>query len=429
MSAIAIALSVAILLESALIAALLYERRQRRREQLAVSESGERSEIAGVSLGVGFWTWEPESDRIWTSRQCAWLLGWEAREGRTLDQLLGALRSQTGGFVENAFERAVRSGTPFDGEWPVAHRDEALRWIAAATCPSIDAHGRRHVTGVLMDVTARKNAELIAAEQRRELSHLSRVAMLGEMSGTLAHELKQPLTAILNYAQGARRFIDRDRPDLDRARQSLDAIVKAERHAGSVIDRMRAFLKRRDSPPETLDVNEVVRETLELASGELRSRAIVPVTQLATNLPRAFCDRIQIQQVLVNLILNACDAMNKIAPASRRLEVTTLHDQGRIRLVVRDSGTGIALEDVNRVFDPFVTSKPDGLGLGLSICRSIVRAHGGEIVASNNRGSGSTFEVSLPPAPGPAAYETRRSSSRTSAATESTPSLRVTRPR
>ena len=126
-----------------------------------------------------------------------------------------------------------------------------------------------------MDVTARKTAELVSAEQRRELSHLSRVTMLGEMSGALAHELKQPLTAILNYAQGARHFIEREQPDLEKVREGLEAIVKAERHAGRVIDRVRAFLRRRDSQPEVLDINDIVRETLELASVELRARAVV----------------------------------------------------------------------------------------------------------------------------------------------------------
>ena len=387
-----------LLLQSGLIVALLLERRSRRRSQMALRESEERAEIAGVSLGVGFWTWQPESDHVWTTRQCAWLLGSAIGKRLTLSAFLDAVKPQIGEAGYDAFERAVRDSTPFDGEWPV-ELSGSVRWIAAATRPSADSRGRRHVTGVLMDVTARRTAELLAAEQQRELLHLSRAAMLGEMSGALAHELRQPLMAILSYAQGARRLTANPRPDLDQVRHSLDAIIKADRHAGGVIDRLHTMLKRTDRQPEPVDVNEAVREILDLVSLELRARAVASVNHLAADLPKILADRIQVQQVLMNVILNACDAMSQVAPAYRQLAVTTSSDGHQIQILVRDTGPGIPDANIHRVFEPFVTTKVNGLGLGLAICRSIVRAHGGEIRASNNPEGGSTFQISLPRVP------------------------------
>ncbi len=385
-----------LLLQSGLIAALLVERRSRRRSQTALRESEERAEIAGVSLGVGFWTWEPHIDQVWTTRQCAWLLGSETGKPLTLSAFLDALRPQIGEPGESAFEHAVRSGTPFDGEWPMAHADGQVRWIAAATRPSGDSGGHAHVTGVLMDITARKTAELQAEEQRRELAHLGRVAMLGEMSGALAHELRQPLMAIRSYAQGSLRLIGSGGIEPARLRDGLEAIVKAEKHAGAVIDRTRALLKRNEPRAEELDLNEVVRETLELASVEFVARAVALSLQLADALPRVFGDRVELQQVLMNVILNGCEAMSGLAPGRRRLHISTSFDEARVQIVVRDAGTGIPEDRLSLVFEPFVTTKPDGLGLGLAICRSIVRALGGDIAAKNNPEGGTTFEISLP---------------------------------
>jgi C4-dicarboxylate-specific signal transduction histidine kinase len=252
------------------------------------------------------------------------------------------------------------------------------------------------VTGVLLDVTTRKAAELLAAEQHRALAQLSRAAMLGEMSGALAHELRQPLMAILSYAQGVRRLIEQPSRDRDKVLHGLDAIVKADKHAGGVLDRVRALLKRSDPQPEPLDINRTIRETLELASLEIRARVVASVTHLAGDLPKNLGDRVQLQQVLMNVILNACDAMTEVIPAHRWLSVTTLLDDEQIQILVRDAGPGIRQHDIDRVFEPFVTTKQGGLGLGLAICRSIVRAHGGEIRAFNNPEGGSTFQISLP---------------------------------
>jgi signal transduction histidine kinase len=389
-----------LLAQSGLIVALLVERRTRRRAQVALRESEELTEIAGVSLGVGFWTWDPEGDRVWTTKQCAWLLGAEPGTPMTLDRFLDALRPQIAGVAQNPLERAIKEGAAFDGEWPVTLDNGEVRWIAAATRPSADSPGRRYVTGVLLDVTARKTAERQAEEHRRHLSHLGRVAMLGEMSGAIAHELRQPLMAIRAYAQGSLRLIGGKRPALSKVQEALEEIVRAEKHAGEVIDRARSFLKRGEARPEALGVNDIVRETLALASVELHSRNIIVITRLASSLPRVVGDRIELQQVLMNVVLNACDAMTAIAPP-RQLTVSTALDQQQIRILVSDAGTGIPADRLERIFDPFETTKPGGLGLGLAICRSILLAHGGDIRASNNLDRGCTVQISLPVAASP----------------------------
>jgi len=386
-----------LVLQSALIVALLFERRTRRRSQRALRESEERVEIAGVTLGVGFWTWEPESDRVWTTRQCAWLLDSEIGRPLPLRTFLDALRPQIGEPAEDAFERAIRSGMPFDGEWPIRHHGGPVRWIAAAVRPSADSRGRRPVTGVLLDVTDRKNGELVSAEQRRELAHLNRVAMLGEVSGVLAHELRQPLMAIRGYAQGSLRLIDNgDRLDTTKVREGLEAIVRAEERADVVIERARTLLKRSDPQMKEVDVNDLVRETLELASIELDARAVSAVTLVDGDQSSVLGDRIELEQVLMNLLLNACDAMAGIAPARRTVTLTTRCDADHVQILVRDAGTGIAPDCIDRLFEPFVTTKRDGLGLGLAICRSIVQAHRGTIQAVNHPEGGSTFQVFLP---------------------------------
>jgi C4-dicarboxylate-specific signal transduction histidine kinase/ABC-type uncharacterized transport system substrate-binding protein len=397
------------LLQSGLIVALLIERRTRRRSQIALRESEDRAEIAGVSLGVGFWTWEPDRDRVWITRQCAWLFGADPAKRMTLDAFLETLRPQIADSAQRAFERAVRDGTAFDGEWGVTQTSGAVRWIAVATRPSADSRGRRHVTGVLVDVTARKTAELQVEEQRREMAHLGRVAMLGEMSGALAHELRQPLMAIRSFAQGSLRLI-RDAAELDKVREGLEAILRAEKHAGGVVDRARALVKRNEPRSEELNIDEIVRDTLELAAVQLQARGVTLITNLGAGHLTVRGDRIELQQVLMNVILNGCEAMGEITRSARRLVVTTRGGAVDVRIDVRDEGFGIPEDRLGRVFEPFVTTKQEGLGLGLAICRSIVGSHGGQIRASNNPDRGSTFHICLPRT-GPGAQPVSQSSS------------------
>jgi len=244
----------------------------------------------------------------------------------------------------------------------------------------------------------RKQTEMEIHEQRSELAHLARAAMLGELSGTLAHELMQPLTAVLTNAQVAQRLIARNPPALTDMPDILSDIVAAERRASDVIHRLRTMLAKGHTALVPVDLNEVITDTLKLARSEFAAREISFALHTRADLPPVLGDRVQLQQVLLNLIINACDAMSDTAPAERRITVNAAgsSDGSIVRLSVTDRGSGVPRELIDRIFDPFVTSKEHGLGLGLSICRSIMRAHGGQLIVVNNPDRGATFSFSLP---------------------------------
>jgi C4-dicarboxylate-specific signal transduction histidine kinase len=396
-----VAIAGVLLLQSALIVALLLERRVRRRAQSALLESQARAEIAGVSLGVGFWSWDPDRDRVWISEQCARLLGLERRSYPPLAGFLDAVRPHTAGALDDAFEQAMRGAAPFDGEWAVATPTGGRRWIAGAIRTTEDGNSRRRVTGALVDVTERRSAERLAEEQRRELSHLGRVAVVGELSAALAHEINQPLAAILANTRAAQRMLENGGLDMTELRAILDDIESDDRRAGAVIQRVRGLVKKDDGELQVVLVNDVVGEVLELAHSDLIHRGVVVNTRLLPSAPAIVADRVQLQQVLLNLIMNACDAMSHTPPAERGLVIATSVENGVVRIAVHDRGTGISADSLESVFEPFVTSKKNGLGLGLAICRSIVRSHGGNMWASNNPDRGATIVVSLPMATEP----------------------------
>jgi C4-dicarboxylate-specific signal transduction histidine kinase len=247
------------------------------------------------------------------------------------------------------------------------------------------------------NVTTRRQAQMEIEEQRRQLSHLARVAVLGQLSGAFAHELNQPLTAILSNAEAAREVLRR-RPDAQHhVAGMLDDIVAADRRASAVIHRLRALLKRGDRRIQVIDTKGLIEEVLELSHTELITRRIEVTSTVGPILPALWGDRVQLQQVLLNLILNGCEAMIATAESDRRLVLTAETDGPHsVHFAVRDSGTGIDHELMDRLFEPFVTTKPDGLGLGLSISRTIVAAHGGRLWASNNPDRGATMHCVLP---------------------------------
>jgi two-component system, LuxR family, sensor kinase FixL len=228
------------------------------------------------------------------------------------------------------------------------------------------------------------------------MAHLARVAMLGELSGSLAHELNQPLSAILSNAQAAQRLLARNPPELEKVTEILADIVKSDKRAGAVITRLRSLLKKEEAQHHPLDMNEVVQEVLALMNSDFLNRQVRVHAELAPELPAVTGDRVQLQQVLLNLFINGCDAMAG-SRAQRGLMVRSESISGRnVRVSVSDRGTGIPPADLERIFDPFVTTKPQGLGLGLAVCRSIVAAHDGRLWATNNPDGGATLTIELP---------------------------------
>jgi len=256
--------------------------------------------------------------------------------------------------------------------------------------------GGVEIQGIGRDVTQLRRAELEVDRQREQVTHLTRVAILGQLAGALAHELRQPLTAILSNAQAAQRLLMRESVDVAELNDILEDIVTDDVRTGEVIARLRSLLKKGEHVFRPLDVNTIVRDTLALARGKLVEHRVTLVSDLASPLPAARGDPVQLQQVLLNLLLNASEAMGENDPSERLLNVSSSRQGDFVAVAVRDVGGGIAPQVADRLFEPFFTTKPQGLGLGLSICQSIIAVHGGQLTATNNGDRGATFVFTLP---------------------------------
>jgi two-component system sensor kinase FixL len=251
------------------------------------------------------------------------------------------------------------------------------------------------------DVTERKHREAELQRHREDLAHVSRLTTMGELTASMAHELNQPLTAILSNAQAARRFLEQDTVDIEEVKEILDDIIGDDRRAGQVIKRLRGFLKRGEFYLKTWDINEVIEEVVTLVHSDAVIRNVSIHLDLLEELPLVLGDRIQIQQVLLNLIINGLDAMKEVHPESRNLIIKTDYEIDKdAKISVGDSGTGIQADQIQQIFEPFHTTKADGMGMGLSINRSIIQAHHGELWAENNATQGATFFFTLPIASG-----------------------------
>ena len=294
-------------------------------------------------------------------------------------------------YAEDAQARAMGAGR----ELLACRKDGGEIPVEVALSPMPAEEGLFVLVSVV-DVTERRNVERATARQRDEVAHLSRVAMLGELSGSLAHELNQPLMGILSNAQAAQRFLAADDVNLDEVREILDDIVADDRRAGEVIRRLRALLKRGEVQHAPLDIGNVVDDVLRLTRNDLMNRDVAVSAELAPDLPTVLGDRIQLQQVLLNLVINACEAMAGV-PGTPLVHIRArCADGAGVEVSVSDRGGGIPPGDLERIFEPFVTTKEHGTGLGLSICRTIIAAHGGRLWAEND-GAGATFRFTVPP--------------------------------
>jgi C4-dicarboxylate-specific signal transduction histidine kinase len=264
----------------------------------------------------------------------------------------------------------------------------------------LEFNGQPHLVGIGFDLTEYRQADQEIMRQRNELAHLSRVTMLGELSGSIAHELNQPLTAILSNAQAAQRFLAQGNVDLEELRDILADIVEEDKRAGEIIRGLRLMLKKSDAQRQALDLNDMVQEVLTLVRSDLLNQRVSAHTELMPALSAVKGNRVQLQQVLLNLVLNACDAMRGIPATDRHLFIRTETSGGEaVTLSVGDWGEGIPSDKLELVFQPFFTTKPDGLGMGLAVCRSIITAHGGRLWAANSPEGGAIFSFTLPITP------------------------------
>ena len=246
------------------------------------------------------------------------------------------------------------------------------------------------------DITERKRAEAEVNRARTQLLHVERSARMGELTASLAHELNQPLAAILSNAQAALRFLQSDKVDLDEFREILHDIIQDDQRAGNVIRSLRSMMKREERERNPIILNNVVNEVIQIFHTESIFRNVHIDTEFDESLPPVLGDKVQLQQVALNLIVNAADAMSQNPPEHRKIILRTQVKDDRIRVTIRDFGPGIDQGDLDRIFQPFFTTKGTGLGMGLAVSQTIVEAHGGHIWAENNPDGGATFFIELP---------------------------------
>ena len=297
-------------------------------------------------------------------------------------------------------------------DFKIQRTDGAIRDIRGVAQIIRDADGKPvRMVGINRDVTDLINAERerIRANEavqkaQEELAQVARLTTMGELAASIAHEISQPLAAVVSYGNGALRWLAQTPPNLEETKASLKGIVEAGNHAGGVFTGIRKLLKHRKLEYATLDVNAAIRDVLALTGSALQSRAVVVQTALAADLPLVSGDSVQLQQVIMNLAMNGADAMSSVTDRPRALRVgSKVNGEGSIEVTIGDSGTGIEEAIRDRIFDPLVTTKPTGMGMGLSICRRIIEAHGGRLWASPGTPHGTEFRFTIPQANSPPA--------------------------
>jgi signal transduction histidine kinase len=278
---------------------------------------------------------------------------------------------------------------------PITLWEEHRNWILVSIAVFLAQLAT--IAGLLVQRRHRRRAEAEIMNQRTELAHVARVSTMGQMTSALAHELNQPLGAILRNAEAAEMFLQKEKPNLPEIRAILADIRKDDQRAGSVIDRLRSLLTRRELELKPLVLGELLAETITLAQSDARSRHVTLVLDVPAHLPAVRGDRVHLQQVILNLILNGMDAMTGGAKTGRTLTVRAEPaDDGGVQIAVSDCGTGIPAGNLDRLFEPFFTTKPNGMGMGLAISQTIIEAHGGRLWGGNNVTRGAVFKFALP---------------------------------
>ena len=364
----------------------------------ALRESEERMRMAAEAVNLGIWEWDLSKDEIWATNARRALLGWPASGKITLEHFISRLHPGDRDRIRQAIDDAIHKGQDFDSEYRLVLPDGIVRWMATRGSVRLDAHGKpAQLLGISIDITARKQAELEAKQRRDELSHLSRVALIGEMSASIAHELNQPLAGIASNAGAGQRFIDRGNVDLQEIRELLADIGADARRASDVVRGIRGMIKKEQMGRQRINLNDIVTNVVHILSSDALLHWCELKTSLDTNLPMVEADPIQIQQVLINLVVNAFEAMPETPVSTREVEINTQQNaDGAVRVSVRDYGVGVSPETRSRLFEQFFTTKAEGLGMGLAIARSIVEAHAGTIDAENAEGGGARFHFTLP---------------------------------
>ena len=386
------------LLEALLIVALLAQLRRRRLAEASVRENEQRMSLAVEAANFGIWIRDLARNEIWASDKWRELFGFTPSERIELERIFQKLHPDDREALQGVFTKALTGGSGYETEFRLMLPDGGIRWISSQGRVECNGNGEPvRLRGASRDVTAHKQAEQETLLLRQEIAHVSRVSMMGQLATALAHEINQPLGAILRNAEAAELFMQETSPDLDEIRAIVADIRKDDQRAGAVIDRMRGMLKRQNLDTRPLHVDELVSDVRALVRVDAAARHMKLEVEVPRDLPPVSGDRVHLQQVLLNLILNGMDAVNSANLEDRRVSVTaSLNGAQAVEIAVSDTGTGIPTDKLMEIFDPFFTTKSNGMGMGLPISRTIIEAHGGRFWAENNSSGGATFRFTVP---------------------------------
>jgi PAS domain S-box-containing protein len=372
---------------------------ERKRVEEALRSSEEQLRIAQKASGAGAWDWNPASGVCTWSEDHARIFGLAPDNLRqTWASFLGLVHPDDRSRVQTLTIQALKPEGELEIEYRIERPDAQVRWVMSkgrTYCDNVGVPLR--MIGLTQDITDRKQLEQTLQKTQSEIAHLSRVLTMGELTSSIAHEVNQPLAAVVTNGDACLRWLSLEPPNLAKARESVCWIIEEGKRAGQVIKRIRALAKNTPAQKTALAVNEVIEEVIGLVNGELVRNRVSLQTQLAPELPGVLGDRVQLQQVILNLVANGIEAMNAISQWPKELSISSkATEDDRVLVSVRDCGTGFAPRLIDRVFDAFFTTKNEGMGLGLSISRTIVEAHGGKLWAVANNDHGATFKFTLP---------------------------------
>lgn len=369
-----------------------------------LQDSETRIELASGAANLGIWAWNIVDGTFWATSRARALLGLPESAPLTSDRFMSAVHPDDRETRRRALERALASDSVYDVEYRVPLADGQTRWISSRGSVERSAAGKPILMrGVVLDRTARHRSDMELHDLRGQLAHVGRVSMMGQLASALAHELSQPLGAILRNAEAAELFLQHEPPDLDELRAIVVDIRRDDQRAGDVIARLRSLLERRTLEAHAVAVSELLANCAALTRADAVTRHVTLRFEAAPGLPTVMGDRVHLQQVLLNLVLNAMDAVDGLPTEECRVAVHAHRDDhGAVEVTVSDRGHGIDTDKLASVFDPFFTTKTNGMGIGLAVSRTIIEAHGGRIWAENNPDCGATFRFTLPVAEAPA---------------------------
>lgn len=366
---------------------LASEALQRIQEQLTEAQKLARMGSFSLKIGADKINWSEEAARIW---------GFGSQLELPLQAVIERIHPEDVPLVRASFGPVYNGNASFDLVNRLVLPDGSIRYVRIVGHRVIDDDGEPAMLGAIMDITTSRLAEDTLAQAQAELAHVTRVATMGELTASIAHEVNQPLAGIVTNGEAALRWMAREVPQLDEVKLSVERMISDGRRASEVIKRLRNLARKGETQAAPISLNDVIDDALPLVQREISNHRVSLELDLATDVPLAEGDRVQLQQVVINLMVNAVQAMSLRPDGPRELIVRSRQVEDEIIVGVHDSGPGIDSNAEGRLFNAFFTTKPDGMGMGLSICRSIIDAHGGRIWASRREPIGSVFQFALP---------------------------------